>query len=283
MGFITVGTENSTDIELYYEDHGTGQPVVLIHGYPLDGSSWEKQTAALLDGRPPRHHLRPPRLRPSSKPDRPATTTTPSPPTSTTSSTPSTCATPCSSASPWAPARSAATSAPTARSGSPRRSSSAPSSPTCCRPTTTPRASRRSVFDGLFADGPGRPLRVLHPVLRRLLQHRRVPRQPAQPGGARGQPAAGLQRLAVRLGLGPADLAHRLPRRHREDRRAGPDRARHRRQHPADRRHRPALRQGAARRRRTSRSTAPRTACSGRTPTRSTSSCSTSSAAEPEA
>jgi peroxiredoxin len=49
MGFITVNTENSTDIELYYEDHGTGQPVVLIHGYPLDGSSWEKQTAALLE------------------------------------------------------------------------------------------------------------------------------------------------------------------------------------------------------------------------------------------
>ena len=48
MGYITVGTENSTDIDLYYEDHGTGQPVVLIHGYPLDGSSWEKQTAALL-------------------------------------------------------------------------------------------------------------------------------------------------------------------------------------------------------------------------------------------
>jgi len=48
MGFVTVGTENSTDIELYYEDHGAGQPVVLIHGYPLDGSSWEKQTAALL-------------------------------------------------------------------------------------------------------------------------------------------------------------------------------------------------------------------------------------------
>jgi len=49
MGHIKVGTENSTDVELYYEDHGTGQPVVLIHGYPLDGSSWEKQTAALLD------------------------------------------------------------------------------------------------------------------------------------------------------------------------------------------------------------------------------------------
>jgi len=49
MSFITVGTENSTNIDLYYEDHGTGQPVVLIHGYPLDGSSWEKQTTALLD------------------------------------------------------------------------------------------------------------------------------------------------------------------------------------------------------------------------------------------
>ncbi|YCK82693.1 alpha/beta hydrolase [Arthrobacter sp. D3-18] len=49
MAYITVGNENSTEIELYYEDHGAGQPVVLIHGYPLDGSSWEKQTAALLD------------------------------------------------------------------------------------------------------------------------------------------------------------------------------------------------------------------------------------------
>ena len=49
MGYVTVGTENSTDIELYYEDHGSGQPVVLIHGYPLDGSSWEKQTAVLLE------------------------------------------------------------------------------------------------------------------------------------------------------------------------------------------------------------------------------------------
>ncbi|GEC03206.1 arylesterase [Streptomyces spinoverrucosus] len=49
MPYITVGRENSTNIDLYYEDHGSGQPVVLIHGYPLDGHSWEKQTAALLD------------------------------------------------------------------------------------------------------------------------------------------------------------------------------------------------------------------------------------------
>lgn len=45
---IPVGKENSTSIELYYEDHGSGSPVVLIHGWPLSGASWEKQTAALL-------------------------------------------------------------------------------------------------------------------------------------------------------------------------------------------------------------------------------------------
>ena len=49
MSYITVGKENSADIELYYEDHGSGHPVVLIHGYPLNGASWEKQVAALLD------------------------------------------------------------------------------------------------------------------------------------------------------------------------------------------------------------------------------------------
>lgn len=48
MGYITVGNENSTPIELYYEDQGAGQPVVLIHGYPLDGHSWERQTRELL-------------------------------------------------------------------------------------------------------------------------------------------------------------------------------------------------------------------------------------------
>jgi len=48
MGYITVGQENTTDIELYYEDQGSGQPVVLIHGYPLDGHSWELQTRELL-------------------------------------------------------------------------------------------------------------------------------------------------------------------------------------------------------------------------------------------
>ena len=49
MPYITVGKENSGDIDLYYEDHGSGSPVVLIHGYPLSGASWEKQTPTLLN------------------------------------------------------------------------------------------------------------------------------------------------------------------------------------------------------------------------------------------
>src|SRR6266478_6148799 len=47
MPYITVGKENSGNIDLYYEDHGTGKPVVLIHEYPLSGASWEKQIAVL--------------------------------------------------------------------------------------------------------------------------------------------------------------------------------------------------------------------------------------------
>jgi non-heme chloroperoxidase len=48
MPRITVGTQNSAPIEVHYEDHGSGQPVVLIHGYPLNGASWEKQERVLL-------------------------------------------------------------------------------------------------------------------------------------------------------------------------------------------------------------------------------------------
>jgi pimeloyl-ACP methyl ester carboxylesterase len=48
MPYITVGKENSGNIDLYYEDHGSGKPVILIHGYPLSGASWEKQISVLL-------------------------------------------------------------------------------------------------------------------------------------------------------------------------------------------------------------------------------------------
>jgi non-heme chloroperoxidase len=49
MPSITVGTENSGPIDLHYEDHGTGAPIVLIHGYPLSGRAWDKQVPMLLD------------------------------------------------------------------------------------------------------------------------------------------------------------------------------------------------------------------------------------------
>ena len=49
MPYVTVGKENSGSIDLYYEDHGSGKPVVLIHGWPLSGRSWEKQLPALLE------------------------------------------------------------------------------------------------------------------------------------------------------------------------------------------------------------------------------------------
>src|SRR3977135_3078287 len=49
MPYVTVGKENSGSIDIYYEDQGMGKPVVLIHGYPLSGASWEKQVPVLLD------------------------------------------------------------------------------------------------------------------------------------------------------------------------------------------------------------------------------------------
>jgi non-heme chloroperoxidase len=48
MAVITVGTENSGPIDLYYTDYGSGTPVVLIHGYPLSGRAWDKQVPVLL-------------------------------------------------------------------------------------------------------------------------------------------------------------------------------------------------------------------------------------------
>lgn len=48
MPFITVGKENSSDIKIHYEDHGKGSPVLLIHGFPFSGATWEKQEAELL-------------------------------------------------------------------------------------------------------------------------------------------------------------------------------------------------------------------------------------------
>ncbi len=49
MGRITIDEENGNPVELYYEDHGSGQPVILIHGWPLSGRSWEHQVPALVE------------------------------------------------------------------------------------------------------------------------------------------------------------------------------------------------------------------------------------------
>ena len=49
MPYVTVGQENSGSVDLYYEDHGAGRPVVLIHGYPLSGRAWDRQVPVLLD------------------------------------------------------------------------------------------------------------------------------------------------------------------------------------------------------------------------------------------
>jgi non-heme chloroperoxidase len=49
MPRVTVGRENSADIDIHYEDHGAGQPVLLIHGYPLSGRAWDRQVPALLE------------------------------------------------------------------------------------------------------------------------------------------------------------------------------------------------------------------------------------------
>src|SRR5580692_2159679 len=48
MPFVNVGIEHNEDIKIHYNDHGTGKPIVLIHGYPLDGNSWERQERVLL-------------------------------------------------------------------------------------------------------------------------------------------------------------------------------------------------------------------------------------------
>lgn len=49
MPFLNAGTEQGTPVEIYYEVHGAGKSVVLIHGWPLSGRSWEKQVPALVD------------------------------------------------------------------------------------------------------------------------------------------------------------------------------------------------------------------------------------------
>jgi Predicted hydrolases or acyltransferases (alpha/beta hydrolase superfamily) len=116
MPFVTVGRENSAAIRIYYEDHGSGSPVVLVHGYALNGHSWEKQEAALLGRRAPGDHLRPAGFGASSRPSTGYDFDTLAA-IFTSCSAGSTCARWCWPGSPWGPVKWPATWPFTARGG----------------------------------------------------------------------------------------------------------------------------------------------------------------------
>ena len=284
MAFITVGQENSTDIELYYEDHGTGQPVVLIHGYPLDGHSWERADRRAPRRRLPGHHLRPPRLRRVQPRPPTGTTTTPSPPTSTPSRPRSTCSDVVLVGFSMGTGEVARYLGPTARPASPRPRSSPRSSRTCSRPTTTRtgRAARRASTASRTPSDADR-YACFTRLLQGLLQHRRQPRHPHQRRGTaqqleRRQPGRRGIASPRRRSTWLTDFRADIPKIDVPD----ADRARHGGQHPADRLDRPAVPQAAARRgvRRDRRRPARHAA--GPTPPRSTRHCWRSCAPDPD-
>ena len=238
--------QNSQPIELYYEDHGGGRPVVLLHGWPLDSRSWEPQLHPLLAagyrviiydrrgfGR-------------SSRPTA-ATTSTRSPPISTQVLT---------AARPArrhpgrllarAPASSPATSAPTAPSGCAAACSSRASRRRSPSPTTTRRASTRPASPASSRRSSTTATAWLTGLIGDFLNLDDYLGKRVSEETVRAMWNAGAERLAVRdLGV-PARLAGRLQRRHQAHRRPDADPARHRRSDPADRRPGPAPARRAA-------------------------------------
>ncbi len=203
MPFITVGQENTTGIELSHEDHGTGQPVVPIHGHPLEGHPWEKQAAALLRAG---HRVVTYDRRGFGRSCRP-----------TTGYDYDTFAAYLNtlletldlddaswSASPWAP---------TAPHASPRPPSWPPSR---SRPTTTPPASAAASSPASSRPSPPTATPTSPPSARTSAAWTRTS-APARRGGPAPQPEH--RRLLVRLAGPRGHLDHRLPRRHREPRR----------------------------------------------------------------
>ncbi|OKK22267.1 bromoperoxidase [Streptomyces sp. CB00455] len=49
MPRINASTQKGSAVELHFEDRGDGPPVVLIHGWPLSGRSWEPQIGPLVE------------------------------------------------------------------------------------------------------------------------------------------------------------------------------------------------------------------------------------------
>ena len=238
MPQVIVGQEKNADIEIYYEDHGAGQPVVLIHGYPLSGRAWDKQVPALLDAgyRVITYDRR--GFGKSSQPPSGYDYDTFAADLNGLLST-WTCATPSWSGTRWAPARSPATSAATARRGSPRACWSPRSRRTCCRPTTTPTGCRRPVRR-VRQGRPGRHPGLDEGVPRQLLQHRHPARHPGQRPGVPGQLEPRRHRLGDRRGGLHRHLGDRLPRRPAQDRRARAGHPRRRRPGAAAGQDRPA-------------------------------------------
>ena len=275
MAHITVGTENSTPIELYYEDHGTGtagrpdprlparRPLLGEAGPPrcsTPATASSPTTAAASASRASR---------------RPATTTTPSPPTSTSCSRPSTCSDVVLvgfSMGTGEVARYLGTygSERVAKvaflaslepfllktddnpAGVDRHASSTASSPGRRRPTATP-TSPRSTRTSTTSTRTSAPASA---------------RRPCAAAGT-SPPARPAYASVAAVPTWPTDFRADIPK---IDVPAA-DPARHRRPHPADRRHRRDRSTSRSPRPTTSRSTAPRTACCGPTPTRSTRRC----------
>ena len=278
MGTITVGQENTTPIELYYEDHGSGPAVVLLNGWPLDSRSWEPQVHPLLEAG---HRVITYDRRGFGRSSRP----TEGYDFDTLAADLDTVLTeldlrdvdagrllaghrragPLRRHLRHRPAEGPASSSRASRRRSP--------SPTRTRTGVDQAGGRRRA-----AGDPRRPVRVADRAARGLPQPRRLPRQ----AGQRGDGAQPLERrcggVAVRDVGVPARLAGRLRRGHQADRRPDADPARDGRPDPAHRR----ARAGACTRRcptrTTSRSRADRTSCASPTPPRSTASCSPSCA-----
>ena len=273
MAYIKVGTENSTDVELYYEDHGSGQAVVLIHGYPLDGSSWEKQTAALLGAgyRVITYDRR--GFGQSSKPTEGYDYDTFAADLNTLLTTLD-----------LNDAVLVGFSMGTGEVGrylgtygSARVAKAVFLSslePYLLQAEDNPGGVPQSVFDGLLEAVTADRYAFFTEFFKNFYNSEDLPRHPpAQPGGHERRLEPRHQWWGHGVGGSAADLVHGLPCRHPQNRCPGPHCARHGGQHPADRCRGPPIRQGAAERRSMWRSTAPRTACCGPTPRRSTRFC----------
>ena len=277
MPNVTVGQENSAPITLHYEDLGSGRPIVLIHGFPLSGRSWEKQVPALLGAgyRVITYDRR--GFGDSSQPSFGYDYDT------------------------FAQdlhqlitaldlhdvvlggmsmgggevARYFGTygSERVSAGGDHLRRPTVPAQDARERRTGWTRASSTTSRTAIAKDR----LAYLTGVPRGVLQHGRAAGEAHQRGGREGQLEHRRRRLSDRHVVVPADLAHRLPRRPEADRRADARHARRRRPDPADRGDRGAHARGDQGKPATSSSRARRTGCSGRTRTRSTAGSWTSS------